>query len=122
MINNIFLLHFSDKSELASEVYQLKSELSELAASFESRKKSLVKSLETKLATKKCKWIDIETKGRISGFILKGEEDHAQKWTGLCYSARLSFWNFLGGIHIFFLLAKQPWATAGSHTHWVKTC
>ena len=74
----------------------MKSELSELAASFESRKKSLVKSLETKLATKKCKWIDIETKGRISGFILKGEEDHAQKWTGLCYSARLSFWNFLG--------------------------
>ena len=76
----------------------MKSELSKLAASFESRKKSLVKSLETKLATKKCKWIDIETKGRISGFILKGEEDHAQKWTGLCYSARLklasgTFWD-----------------------------
>ena len=87
---------FSDQSELASEVYSLKSDLSKLAASFESGKKSLVKSLETRLAKKKCKWMDEPTSGRISDFILKGEEGHAQKWTGLCYSARLSLWNFLG--------------------------
>ena len=93
LIVNIF---FADQSELASEVFSLKSDLSRLAASFEAGKKSLVKSLETKLVKKKCKWMDIETKGRISNFILKGDENHAQKWTGLCHSGRLAFWNFLG--------------------------
>ena len=89
-------ISISDQSDLASEVFSLKSDLAKLAASFESGKKSLVKSLETKLVKKKCKWMDIPTKGRISDFILKGDLEHAQKWTGLCKAARLSLWNFLG--------------------------
>ena len=89
-------LSISDQTELASEVYSLKSDLAKLAASFESGKKSLVKTLETKLVKKKCKWMDVPTKGRISDFILKGDLEHAQKWTGLCEPARLSLWNFLG--------------------------
>ena len=90
------MVFFSDQSELASEVFTLKSDLARLAASFESGKKSLVKSLETKLVKKKCKWMDVPTAGRISGFILKGDLEHAQKWTGLCKTARLGLWNFLG--------------------------
>ena len=80
------------EEHLSSEVTDLKTKLENIAATLDSKEKSLRK-LETNLVRKKNKWLAGDTFGRITDFIKNVD---GQKWTGLTKLQRKSLYDFLG--------------------------
>ena len=80
------------EEHLSSEVTVLKTKLEDIAATLDSKEKSL-RQLETNLVKKENRWLAGDSRGRITKFIKNVD---GQKWTGLTTLARKGLYDFLG--------------------------
>ena len=79
---------------LEGETKELETKLEAVYIRMRSERKN-VNAIETKLQKSNAKWLDFTRDDKISKFVLK-DENTAQRFTGLNYSARNHLWDFLG--------------------------